>query len=801
MVDILAILKQLTLEEKVSLCSGLDMWRTKDIRRVGVPSIQFADGSSGVRKETSKEDREQYGHSYPSTCFPTAAALACSWNRRLLRDVGNAVGKECLNQEVDVILAPGINIKRSPLGGRNFEYFSEDPYLTGKLAKEYVIGVQQNNVAVALKHYALNSQEYYRYTVDAIVDERAMREIYLNPFEIVVKEAKPMTIMASYNKVNGVYATENKFLLNTILRKKWKFNGVTISDWGAVNNRIESLRAGLNLEMPSSSGINDRLVMNALQNGRLAIEEVNRSAFNVLKLVFQLKDNEAVDYDYQQSHELARKAVVESAVLLKNEDGMLPLDENEIINVIGRLAVEPKYQGNGSSYVSARQLMSFTDTLTQRHARFHYERGYDVNESYIDEVLIEEAVNTAKNGAKVLLFLGLPTKEESEGYERKQLGLPDNQVELLRRISEVNAKIIVILSTGSAVAMPWISNVKSVLQVHLAGEAIGEGIYDLIFGKENPSGKIAETYPKTLEDSPVNSIFPMGPKYATYNESIFVGYRYYETAEKEVLFPFGHGLSYSEFEYGQLTFDKNQLAQNDNLTLTFTIQNMSDLLASEVIQIYIQPLQSEAVRPKRELKEFAKVSLKAHEKKRISIRIPYTAFSHFNILARDFIVERGYYGIFIGKNASEAYIRQDIFVEGVKIPKNLEVYNPYSNIQTMKFSSEEFSHLVTLPEINNELARVGQFNLTSTISELKNSMLGRLLYKYVYDRNYKSLSFVASDEVRKEMSIHLTDELPLKNVVMMSGGKIDYKLALSVLEVCNKKKSGVTLIPQLLKLK
>ena len=801
MVDILSILKQLTLEEKVSLCSGLDMWQTKDVPRLKIPSIWFANGNFGVRKEMAAEERDNKTHSYPSTCFPSATALASTWNRKLLRDVGNAIGKECLNQGVHVLLAPSINIKRSPLGGSNFECFSEDPYLTGKLAKEYVIGVQQNNVAAAVKRFAVHNQEYYQFRNDAIVDERALREIYLSAFETVIKEAKPMTILVSSNKINGYYATENRFLLNTILRKKWNYNGVTISDWGAIKNRIEALRSGLNLEMPTSSDVNDNLVMKALRSGRLSIEDVNRSAFNVLKLIYQVKDNKQIDYDYQLSHEIAKKAAVEGAVLLKNEGNLLPLDENEIFNVIGRLAIEPKYQGNSIETINPKNLVSFSEMLTRKHSRFHYERGYELGEDLIDELLLEDAVNTAQNGEVTLVFLGQLARNEATGSDRNNIDLPANQVELLNRLTAVNDNIVVVLMTGAPVAMPWLPNVKAVLQMNLAGETIGEATYDLLFGNASPSGRLAETYPLSLEDNPVNKIFPMGPNYVTYNESIYVGYRYYETAQKEVLFPFGYGLSYADFEYGQLIFDKNQIGTDEQLTVTFTIRNNSNLHADEVIQIYVQSMQSDVFRPIRELKEFAKVSFKPYEQKRISIRLPYSAFMHFNTLAREFIVERGYYGICIGKNVHEAHLRQDIFVEGVKIPRNPEEVNPYFDIMNLTYSNETFSRIISLPEINNELTRAGDFTLNSTISELKNSVVGRLLYRYVYERNYNTLLHVLNEDARDDMTLHYTEGMPLINVVMMSEGKLDYKIALAILDVCNKKKNAVGIIPQLLKMK
>ena len=556
MKDIIKLISQMTLEEKASLCSGLDFWHLKGIERLGIPSIMVTDGPHGLRKQAGSSDHVGLNDSVPATCFPTASALAASWNWELVYEVGQALGEECREEKVGVILGPGANIKRSPLCGRNFEYFSEDPYLTSEMAKSHINGVQSQGIGTSLKHYAVNNQEYRRMTIDAIVDERALREIYLTGYEIAVKEAQPWTVMCAYNKVDGIYCAENETLMTDILKEEWGHQGLVVTDWGAMNDRVAGLKAGIELEMPGAPNGNDALIVAAVQSGQLEEAVLDGAVERILTLIFQVEETHSEDftYDRQIHHDLARRVAGEGVVLLKNDAAILPLQENAKIALIGQFAKKPRYQGAGSSLMNPTQLDNLHDELTKLIGaeNLEYAPGYTERGDHPDEALIQEAVEAAQSADVVVICAGLTDYHEVEGLDREHMKMPAGHDALIQRLTQVHEKIIVVLSNGSPVEMPWVDDVCAILEGYLGGQAGAGAIAEILVGCVNPSGKLAETFPVKLEDNPSYHYFPIGPSIVEYRESIYVGYRYYDTVQQDVLFPFGHGLSYTTFEYRDL---------------------------------------------------------------------------------------------------------------------------------------------------------------------------------------------------------------------------------------------------------
>ncbi|NLP31347.1 MAG: glycosyl hydrolase, partial [Clostridiales bacterium] len=545
--DIKKLISQMTLEEKAGLCSGLDFWHLKGVERLGIPPIMVTDGPHGLRKQEQNADHVGINVSVPATCFPTAAGLASSWNRELVEKVGAALGEECQAEGVSVLIGPGANIKRSPLCGRNFEYFSEDPYLSSEMAASHIKGVQSQGVGTSLKHFAANNQEHRRMSVDAIVDERTLREIYLSSFEGAVKKGKPWTVMCSYNKVNGEYASEDEFLLTDILRDEWGFEGFVVSDWGAVNERVKGLEAGLDLEMPSSFGVGDSKIVEAVRNGILPEEILDKAVERVLNIIFKAVDNkkENATYDKEAHHQLAREVAKECMVLLKNEDKILPLKKQGTIAIIGEFAKRPRYQGGGSSHVNPTKLDDIYEQIKKSagdNVNVIYAQGYSLEKDEVDEGLLKEAKQAAVQADVAVIFAGLPEHYESEGYDRQHMRMPESHCTLIEAVAQVQSNVVVVLSNGSPVEMPWLDKAKGVLEAYLAGQTMGGAIADLLFGDANPSGKLAETFPKELSHNPSYLNFPGEGDKVEYREGIFVGYRYYDKKNLEPLFPFGYGL-------------------------------------------------------------------------------------------------------------------------------------------------------------------------------------------------------------------------------------------------------------------
>lgn len=677
------IMAELSLEDKASLCSGQGSWNTKAIKKAGIPELLMTDGPHGVRKVREDIDEPGIKDSYKATCYPTASGLAASWNTELVNEVGFALGQEAKEMDVNILLGPGANIKRSPLGGRNFEYFSEDFYLSGKLAAAYIKGVQSQGVGTSLKHFVANNQEFRRMTINAEIPERALREIYLKSFEIAVKEANPWTIMCAYNKVNGKYCSEHPDLLTEILREEWGFEGIVISDWGAVNDRVDGLKAGLELEMPGSHGIRDKEIVAAVKNNELPEEVLDRSVRRLLKIIFKAENHESLVADKAQVsnyNELAYKAATESMVLLKNEN-ILPLNNEKKIAVIGEMAKNLRRQGQGSSQVNPRELDDFFQVFKNNFTEdveITYDKGYCLNcvepveDVSLDKAkdyynLLEEAKENAGNSDVAIVFAGLTEDFEAEGQDRADLSIPENQEVLIYEIASVQPNTIVVLTNGAPVEIPWKDKVAAILEGYLGGQSAARAISDIITGKINPSGKLAETFPETIEDTPSFINFPGERDRVFYGEDIFVGYRYYDKKEIEPAYPFGYGLSYTSFRYDNLNIyqhSKNDIDARDLseiiAEISFTITNTGARAGSEVAQLYISAETSQVRRPIKELKGFDKVKLKPGESKEISFNIIAGDLAYYEPEIANWLTEPGDYQVLIGSSSDDIRLRDEI---------------------------------------------------------------------------------------------------------------------------------------------
>ncbi len=647
------LVAQMTLEEKAAMCSGADFWHTEAVARLGIPASMVSDGPHGLRKQDQEGDHLGVNDSIKAVCFPAGCGTAASFNRELLTQMGEVLGNECQAEGVSVILGPAVNIKRSPLCGRNFEYYSEDPLVASEMAGALIKGVQSKNVGTSIKHFLANNQETRRMSGDSRVDERTLNEIYLAAFEGAVKKQKPWTVMCSYNKINGVYAAENRKYLTDTLREQWGFDGYVMSDWGAVNNRVEDLKAGLDLEMPSSLGANDKLIVGAVQSGNLKECVVNAAVERILNIVFRYEENRDKNavWDKDKDHEMARKVAEETIVLLKNES-VLPLNEKDDIAFIGKYAKQPRYQGGGSSHINSHKITSAMDAA-EGMSNIVYAQGYrdDVDET--DTKLLEEAVEAAKKAKAAVIFAGLPDAFESEGFDRQHMRMPNCQNELIEKVAAVQPNTVVVLHNGSPVEMPWADRVKGIVEAYLGGQAVGGAVCDILFGKVNPSAKLPETFPIRLEDNPSYlSYFGEGDM-VEYREGIFVGYRYYDKKKMDVLFPFGYGLSYTTFEYANLTVDKENMKDTDTLTVKVDVTNTGSMTGKEVVQLYVADKESTVIRPVKELRDFAKVELAPGETKTVTFTLDKRAFAYYSVRIHDWHVETGEFDILIGKSSRD----------------------------------------------------------------------------------------------------------------------------------------------------
>lgn len=684
--DVKKLVNELTLEEKASLCSGADFWHTKAIDRLNIPAAMVSDGPHGIRKQESLADHMGVAESIKAIGFPTASAMACSFDRDLLHKVGDALGEECVAEDLAVLLGPGINMKRSPICGRNFEYYSEDPVVAGELGAAFVNGVQEHGVGTSLKHFAANNQEWRRMSISAEIDERTLREIYLAAFETVVKKAQPWTIMCSYNRINGVYSCENDWLLNKVLRDEWGFEGLVMTDWGAMDERVPSLKAGLDLEMPDCHGETDKLIVKAVQSGELeesvldtAVERIltmvdkyltARKDIDPASMVHPLPSSAERGYDVAAHHALARTTAEQSAVLLKNED-ILPLQKDKKIAFIGEFAKVPRIQGGGSSHINNTSIESALDAAGDSVS---YAQGFHIDEETTDETLLQEAITLAKESDVAVIFAGLPDSFESEGFDRTHLNMPANQNELIARISEVQPNVVVVLHSGSPIAMPWLDKVAGVLQMYLAGQASGGAAVNLLFGDATPCGKLAETFPLHLEDNPSYLNFPGNREKVCYQEGVFIGYRYYDKKKMDVLFPFGYGLSYTDFTYsnmkvtvnGKNAADVDVIKETDEIVVSADITNTGNCDGAEIVQLYIKNPVVYEIRPEKELRDFAKVFLKAGETKTVTFMLNARAFSYYETRIHDWYAESGDYEILLASSSRDIRLQYTVSITGSK---------------------------------------------------------------------------------------------------------------------------------------
>lgn len=673
------LVQQMTLEEKAALCSGQDMWATKPIERLGIPSIWLSDGPTGLRKAASGQEGG-LGSSLPATCFPTASALGASWDIQLAFEVGQAIGRECQVQGVQVLLAPGVNMKRSPLGGRNFEYFAEDPALAGEMAAAYIRGVQSEGVGACLKHFAVNNQEFERMFISAEVDERTLREIYLPAFETALEKGRPWTVMCAYNKVNGIYASEHPYLLHHILKEEWGYGGFVVSDWGAVNDRVEGIRAGLHLEMPSSGGYNDQKIVAAVRSGELSESRLDEVVGDLLAVILlaDASRKDGLSVDSARHHQLARKAAAECMVLLKNEEDILPLSEEGSVAVIGHFAKEPRFQGAGSSQVVPTQVDNAWDALQHYYNNLTYAPGYQ-DPDRPDSQLIEEACRVARESEVAVVFVGLPSKYESESFDRRHISLPPAHNALVEAVARVQPNTVVVLTNGSAVSLPWHRNVKAILEGWLAGQGGGGAVADVLSGKVNPSGKLSETFPQRLEHDPAFLNWPGANGKVHYGEGIFIGYRYYDTKAIEPLFPFGHGLSYTNFEYSGMKLSESALGEELHITVRVSVHNTGKRAGQEIVQLYVRQEACQLQRPEKELRAFAKVSLEPGGQKEIIFHLNQRDFAYYHPAAGAWVAESGIYYIMVGASSRDIRLEQ-----AFELQSGEELFVPFTRYTPIK---------------------------------------------------------------------------------------------------------------------
>ncbi len=780
------IIGKMSLEQKAEITSGFDYWHTVAIPDFGIPGIMMSDGPHGLRRHPGKIKGKDKRTPLPATCFPLACLSACSWDRELIRQMGVAIGEEATDQNVAVVLGPGVNIKRSPLCGRNFEYFSEDPYLSGEIGSAWINGVQSCNVGASVKHFAANNQEYFRMTSDSVIDERALREIYLTAFEKTIKQSQPWTVMSAYNKLNGTYCTENDWLLNKVLRDEWGFKGAVVCDWGAENNRADGIRGGNDIEMPSSNGIGAKQVTDAIKSDCLDESILDTCVDRVIDLALKSNrySNENVNIkNANKHHKLARKIAAESIVLLKNSDNILPIDKNKKLAVIGETATNPRIQGSGSSQVNPSKVDNFLDEAKKEDLKITYAQGYEKSTDEPNAQMVTEAKRISKDADIVLLFVGLTEQYEAEANDRTHMNLPLSHTVLINEICSVNSNVVVILSGGAAVEMPWIDRVKGVLNTYLPGQAGGGAIVDIITGKVNPSGKLAESYPIHLQDTPCVNYYPN--RFAPYyKESIFVGYRYYDSANKDVMFPFGFGLSYTNFEYEDINVNIN--ADDKKVTVSFKIKNVGDCDGAEIAQIYVQANNSLIFRPKKELKGFEKVFLKSGEAENISVVLDERAFAFYNVKKGSWQIENCSYTVLIGASSRDIRLSQDLnipFYDEYEIPDYRQSSPSYYKADIKKIPDTEFEALYgkILPMQCGEANKPLDFN--STFSDGKDVSAVRIMKKIIR----AAVTKTAPNELQANVAYNSIMSVPIRTIISMSQGVISQEIAQGMVDILDGK--------------
>jgi len=753
--DVKALVSQMTLEEKCSLLSGSDFWHTEPVERLGIPACMVSDGPHGLRKQDMGADHLGMNDSIEAVCMPAACATAASFDKEMIYKMGESIGSSCQHEQLSVVLGPAVNIKRSPLCGRNFEYFSEDPYLAGEMSAAFINGVQSKNVGTSIKHFAANNQEHRRMSSSSNVDERTLREIYFPAFETSVKKAQPWTVMCCYNRLNGVYASEDPWLLTEVLRDEWGFEGYVVSDWGAVSDRVEGVAAGLDLEMPASGGHNDRKVLKAVQEGILDEAVVDQAVERILRINYRYLENAKPEtpWDKEADHLLSAKIAGECMVLLKN-NGVLPLSKADDIAFIGEFAAKPRFQGGGSSHIHCFKTTSALEAA--EGLKVTYAQGYSVKDDVATPEMIAEAVEKARNAKAAVIFAGLPDSYESEGYDRTHMGMPPCQNALIEAVAAANPNTVVVLHNGSPVEMPWADKVAAIVEAYLGGQAVGIAAVNVLFGDVNPCGKLPETFPKKLSDNPSFLYYGGEGNEADYREGIFVGYRYYDKKDMDVLFPFGHGLSYTTFAFENLRLSAEEINDTDTLTVTVTAKNTGAVPGKTVVQLYVGKGQTDQViRPVKELKGFDKVFLNPGESKDVTFTLDKRSFAYWNDELGDWHVETGEYTVSIGHSSRDLAVCAAVKVNStVKIPT-------YYTLDTI------FMDLMADPEAVKALAPI--------LDAIKKALVP----------GSDDKTAAASEAITEEMNLAMLNYMPLRGILSFGGGAIAPESIEAILDKLN----------------
>lgn len=802
------IVGKMSLEQKAAFVSGNDYWHLEESEELGLPRICITDGPHGLRKAKGKdyvpEEGEAksssgigLGNSVPTTCFPPAATSSCSWDEDLLFEEGVAMGEECLKEKVSVILGPGTNIKRAPTCGRNFEYFSEDPLLAGKCSAAVINGVQSKGVGTSLKHFACNSQEAFRMVLNEVIDERTMREIYFPAFEIAVKEAQPWTVMNSYNRINGVYASQNPWMQQQVLRKEWGFEGLIVTDWGASVDRVDGVKAGTDLEMPTSGKLNAKKIIAAVQDGTLDESILDERVDAVVDLILKSKPALAQKhtYDKKEHHKIAQRIAEGSMVLLKNEDNILPLQAGQKIAVIGEMAKAPRFQGAGSSVINPTMLSNAYDELVGLGVDVTYAQGYyksagskkEQKTRMSEAELTAEAVKVAKNADVAVVFVGLTEDYEGEGYDRETINMPPNHNKLVSDVAAANPNTVVVLAGGSVVLMPWLGEVKALLNSGLGGQAGGAAVANLLTGKVNPSGKTSETYPTSFEVNPTFGNYPGGPVTSEHKESVYIGYRYYDSADMDVVFPFGYGLSYTTFEYSDIKLSASSIKDTDSVDVSFKIKNTGSVGGAEIAQVYVCDKESTIFRPKKELKAFTKVFLNAGEEKEVTLTLSKRAFAFYNVNISDWCVESGEFDILVGASSRDIKLNATVNVEApaCEIPDYRETAPAYYN-NVAGITRNDFAAVYgELP--NPEIDKNKRIDKYCCLNDARHTRWGGRLCKFIT----KVMSGLGSAENGDgAMLAAMATQIPIRNFVQMSMGAFSEGQAKGLLMMLNDDQSS-----------
>ena len=789
------IISKMSLAQKARFVSGCDYWHLEEAKELGLPKIMITDGPNGLRKQDAKNRNKTkigLGNTVSTTCFPPAATSACSWDEKLWYEEGQAMAQECLAEKVSVILGPGTNIKRSPVCGRNFEYFSEDPLLAGKSAAWIIKGIQSKGIGASLKHFACNSQEAFRMVIDEIIDERTLREIYFPAFEIAVKESQPWTVMNSYNRINGVYASQNKWLQQDVLRDEWGFEGLVVTDWGASVDRIPGLENGTDLEMPSSGTLNTQKIIDAVKSKTLDETALDQCVDRIIDLILRAKPalNATHRYSKDKHHNTAQKIAEGSMVLLKNEDGILPLKPKQKIAVIGELAKFPRFQGAGTSFINPTRLDSALEYLQRLKTNLTYARGYDRTCDKADKELLREAVNAAKAADVAVVFAGLTEEFEGEGYDRADINMPSCHNNLISEVVKANPNTVVVLAGGSVVYMPWVNEVKGLLNSGLGGQATGAAVANILTGKVNPSGKTAETYPLRFEDNPTYGNYPGGPVTSEHRESVYIGYRYYDTAEKEVLFPFGYGLSYTTFAYSDIKVSSKDIKDTDTLEVSFKIKNTGSVDGAEIAEIYVADQESTIFRPKKELRAFTKVFLKAGEEKEVTVELGKRAFAYYNVNIGDWHVETGAFDILVGASSRDIRLTETVNVTSTveaQIPDYRKTAPAYYTADLNGMKGEQFEAVYGQKLPSPAFDKSKKIDIYCCLNDARHTKWGGRICKLIEGIMSKMGSDANGDG---KMLAAMATQIPIRNFIAMSMGVFSPEMADGLLMILNDDRSS-----------